>query len=88
MRKQIEHLQIERDDLEAELAELMDHIEFVPKQTWRPVSDPPPERMQCFVSDGIAVGTGERYGTAWPSTIVSKPKYWMPIPKLPEVEEL
>jgi hypothetical protein len=86
LKSQIERLQKERDTLEADLIEVLDHVDSAPKQTWRPVSDPPGIDKDVYITDGYACSVSYLRGDGkWAKNgLGSSPKYWMPCPKLPD----
>jgi hypothetical protein len=85
---QVDRLRKERDNLEVQLAELMDHVEPVPEQYWRPVNVAPRDGTKLLLSDGnghFTVGQFfARGGEARMCGMSREARFWMPIPKLSE----
>jgi hypothetical protein len=93
LKEQISRLQKERDELKVERDKLMGLVEHVQEQKWRPVSSPPANTCQVLIADGCTYRI-DRYDSDnhwWKHTATSEQGrivFWMPIPKLPEVDDL
>jgi hypothetical protein len=87
LKEQISRLQKERDKLETNLVE---RCNMQQKGLWSPVSDPPIADVPVLVcnTEGASTGYITSNGFWITKNLNGEVKYWMPIPKLPELGEL